>query len=291
MSQSFTEKKIKVTFILATGQFGDAANSGIGNTKVITELRVLCNVDKNGHPSKNCLKMKIYGMLASDMNKLTAATFRPLAVRKNLVRVEAGDVNGYGVVFEGEISGAWISYHSPPDLYFHVEALAGFFPAIKPVAPNSYNGATDVGTIMKKLSAQMGYRFENNGVSILLNSPYLSGTAYQQAAAVAAAANIEFGIDDGVLSIAPRGKPRKTGTAPLISALTGMYEYPEFSKKGIRVKTLYNPAVQLNGLVNVVSSAAQATGTWRVTQLRHHLESKHPGGKWLTTITATPAGA
>jgi hypothetical protein len=208
-------------------------------------------------------------------------------VRNNLVEVLAGDAEtGLTQVFAGNITMANAIYRSPPNLYFNVEALTGFYPAIAPANPTSIKGGGDVAAIMKSLAAQMGYSFQNNGVTTQLSNPYLSGTTYQQAQALADAANIEFVVDDGTIAIAPRGTAR-TGIAPLISADTGMKEYPVFDKKGIKVETYFNPAIQQGGLIVVKSVVTAACGTWKVNGLDHELESEHAGGKWESIVKAS----
>ncbi len=285
MPASFSSKVIRVSFTLASGTF-----DGTNNTTVISDLRTSVEVEKGGHPSKNSATLKVYGMKESDMKLLTTLSFRPLAVKKNLVEVLAGDASGMSLVFKGEISEAWSNYQSAPNLYFHVKGVSGYYPAIAPVAPTSYKGAVPVSTIMAKLAAQMGYTFQDNGVTGVLVNPYLPGTAMQQASAVADAANIEFGVDDGQLFIAPRGAARK-GTAPLINAATGMKGYPTFDKQGISLSCLFNPAIQLGGLIVIQSAIPMACGTWRVHMLKHNLEAEHPGGRWLTEIKASFVGA
>jgi hypothetical protein len=281
---SFSKKTITVVFTLSTGTF-DTVN----NQTTVTGLRMAVEIDKGGHPSKNTAHLKIYGMLDRDMNALSSLAFRPLSVKKNLVQVLAGDLNSSSVVFQGEISEAFASFQSPPDLFFDVKAVAGYYPAIVPVPPKSYRGATSVDTIMATLASQMGYSFQNNGVNVTLDSPYLYGTAWQQAASVADAANIEFGIDDDQLFIAPRNKPR-AGRAVLINADSGMKDYPIFDKNGLKVITLFNPSVQLGGLIQVRSAVKPANGVWRVHSLKHSLEAEYPNGKWLSTISASYVG-
>jgi len=286
---SFTRKILQANLTLTSGTFGE----GKGNTVQLTGLRMEAEIEKGGHPSKNKLKLKIYGMVESDMNMLTTLpgkSAKPLEVHKSLVQLLAGDASGLAVAFQGEITGAWSSYQSPPNLYFHLEALEGFYPAIAPVAPKSYRGGTPVAGIMADLSAQMGYTFQNNGVTTQLANPYLSGTAYQQAAAVAAAAGIEFGIDNGTLFIAPRGASR-AGLAPLISAETGLKEYPIFDKKGIKLECIYNSGIQLGGSIVVKSQVPVACGTWRVNGLHHHLTAETPGGPWMSKVTASWLGS
>ena len=284
---SFNLKILQANLTLDTGTF-----DGTNNTKIVSGLRMQAEIEKGGHPSKNKLKLKIYGMVESDMNMLTTLptkSEKPLAVHKSKLLLLAGDQFGLSQAFAGDITGAWTSYQSPPNLYFHIEALSGFYPALAPVAPMSYQGHASVATIMASLAAQMGYAFENNGVTASLHNPYLPGTAMQQAGAVAVAAGIEFGVDDGTLFIAPRSTAR-AGTAPLISAATGLKEYPVFDKKGLKFECLYNPGLKLGGLVNVQSVVPVCCGTWRIHGLNHDLESETPGGRWLSKVSATWVG-
>jgi hypothetical protein len=284
---SFTQKILQANLTLTSGTF-----DGSHNTVQLRGLRMEAEIEKGGHPSKNKLKLKIFGMAESEMNKLTtlpAKSGKPLAVHKSLLQLLAGDTFGLATAFEGEITGAFVSYQSPPNLSFNIEAVAGYYPAIAPVPPQSHQGATSVATLMKSLAKQMDYTFENNGVTSSLHNPYLAGTAMQQAASIAAAADIEFGVDDGTLFIAPRGAARK-GLAPLISATTGLKEYPIFDKEGLKLDCLYNPAIKLGGLIVVQSVIPVCCGSWRVHGLKHLLESENPGGKWDSKVSASWAG-
>ena len=282
---SFTKKRIKVELVLGSGNFGAKSDA---NTKIIEGLRVECEISKDGHPSKNGCKLKIYGMIEADMNTLSVKSFAPLAVRKNMVRVSVGDDSFMSVAFTGEITESQACYHTPPNLYFQVEALAGFYPSIAPSQPRSFKGAIDAKALLTGLASEMGYPLEDNGVTTKLSNQYLHGDAYSQASQVADAANLEFGIDDGVMFIAPRGKARKTkGEIPLLNAKSGMKEYPIFDKKGLRVECLYNPNIQLGGLIKIESRVANACGVWRVNGISHHLESENPGGQWLSKIKAS----
>lgn len=282
---TFSQKILQISIVKGSGTF-DAG----GNTKIMSGLKAKCDIVKDGHPSKNKLTMKIYGMRQEDMNALTTLSFKPMAVQKNTIQVLAGDAKGLYVAFQGDITGAWEIYNSPPNLYFHVEALTGYYPSIAVIVPKGHSGATSVAALMNELASQMNMSFENNGVSVMLSKPYLWGTPFQRAAAIAAAAGIEFGLDDGTLYIAPKGKER-AGTAPLISVDTGLKEYPTFDKKGIRFTTLYNQAILYGGLVEVKSAIPMACGTWRVHKLCHDLESENPDGRWESEVYATPVGS
>ena len=286
-AHSFTKKQLSVVITLASGTFANGDNQ-----ITLSELRTSVQIEKAGNPSKNTANVKIYGMCTSDMNRLATVAFRALAVKKNFVQVLAGDEeNGMNVAYQGEIAGAFANYNAQPHVDFSMECVEGYYPAIAPCAPVSYKGGVAVATIMNTLATQMGYTFENTGVALQIRSPYLTGTAMQQAQQLAQAANIEFGVDNGKLFICPRGTARVTGTVvPLVSAETGMHGYPCFTKEGIELTTLYNPGIVLGSLINVQSAIPVACGNWRVNKLNHDLESIKAGGKWESKIKASWVG-
>lgn len=283
---SFTKKKL-VAYLTIPGRAFAGTDS---NTKIVQDLRMSAEITKGGEPSKNILKLKIYGMKQSDMDALTTLAFKPMRVRKNLIKLVAGDENLMTTVFEGDITTANASYSSPPNLVFKVEAAAGYYPAVATSRSKGFKGGVPVTQLMQNLAEQMGYSFEDNGVTSILASPYLVGSAMQQAQMIAEAADLEFGIDDGVLFIAPRNKPR-AGEAPLISTQTGLKEYPTFDKNGLKFKCLFNPGLKIGGLCVVKSQVPVANGTWRIHGLDHSLSCEDPGGEWLSRVHAVQVGA
>jgi hypothetical protein len=50
------------------------------------------------------------------------------------------------------------------------------------------------------------------------------------------------------------------------------------------VKSLYNPAVQFLGKIEIDSVIKPASGIWRVSKLSHSLEAQVPNGDWFTDI-------
>lgn len=290
-TNSFVSHRIQVHFTLAKGTFGNTEN----NTKVCSDkLRVHCEIKKGGTPSKNEMKLKIYGLLESDMFDLSTLGLNPLSVRKNLVQVLAGDSDGLATAFQGEITGAWVNYHKPPDLDFEVHAVEGYYPSIAPSRPLTAKGGASVASMFQNLAGQMGVAFQNNGVTTIVQDPYLSGTLYDQAEELALMSQVEFCLDNGVLAIAPKGQPRTpVGQVPYISPDTGMKEYPIWDKEGLVVECLWNSAFQLNGLVVIGGSLVHgANGTWRIHGLEHNLSSHHPHhGTWHSKLHLTKEGA
>ncbi len=284
MTSSFTKKKLTATLTLVSKTF-----DGKSNTKVIEGLRMNAEIRKEGLPAKGTMNLTIYGMLESDMNALTTLSFAPMRIHYNKIRLMAGDDSGMAVAFQGEIVTANANYSSAPDLSFKISAAEGYYSSIATSLPKGFKGGASVANIMKTLATEMGYSFENNGVNSVLSNPYLVGSAMNQAASVASAADIEFEIDDGVMFIAPRNKPR-AGTAPLISPETGLKGYPTFDKNGLALQCIYNPNLRLGGQFVLRSAVPVANGTWRIHGISHNLSSEDPGGSWLTSIKSCPFG-
>jgi hypothetical protein len=283
---SFTRKQISVTITLGLGQFGDDGS----DTVTLTGHRTVVNIGCAGGESMGALQMRMYGLKADLINRLT--TIGPIATEiraKNTVRISAGDdVFGLSEIFVGTINEAWGDYQGAPDVSFNLTGFAGLIDAVKPVAPVAYQGAADVATILQALAATMGVAFENNGVSAQLSNPYFPGTAWQQVQACARAADIRCALDKGTLAIWPKTGAR-AGGIPVIAPNTGLVGYPAFSSNGMALTMTFNPSIQIGGQVQVNSSIPMASGLWNVTNINHAIESERPGGAWFTQIQCFPA--
>lgn len=228
-------------------------------------------------------QLRIYGLTADVMNKLSTLGKAVVKANPNRVTVKAGDKNGTAVVFVGNIDLCYVDAQSMPEVALVVHAFTSVDAAMKPVAPTTYRGLVDIATVMKAIATLAGYGFENSGVNgIMLADPYWPGTARAQAEAAARAADICFTFDGTVLAIWPR-EGHRGGAIPLISPDTGMVGYPRQDREGgISVTTIYNPSIVALGQIQVQSSIPNACGTWTIQSLEHRLESETPGGAWFT---------
>ena len=282
MSDSgFTKKRLDLTITLGTGAFGET----VGDTVTLTGLRMLADIANAGGESMGVLQLRVFGLRQEMMNKLTSiGTINPAIKAKNVIRIDAGDDdNGMHYVFQGNIFDAWADYNAAPDAVFNVIAYDGMKDALKPVSAISFKGSTDVSTIMSGIAKTMGLAFEDAGVSVKLSNPYFPGTALMQVRSCAKAADINYNIDRGTLIIWPK-KSSRVGEIPLISPDTGMVGYPSLSSKGMTVRTMFNPKVQLGRDVQIKSSVPMASGKWNVSNVSHALSCEMPGGPWFTTF-------
>lgn len=283
---SFLERRIRLTFLLGQGAFG---NGGYNQT-TLEGLRVAATVTKQGGVSMSQLQMRVFGMPLTDMNRLSTLGKPLVEGRNNKVRVEAGDdATGYATVFIGTISEAWVDLTDQTNAAFIVTAHSGLLDALKPAPPASYRGPTSVSVIMASLAQEMGYQFEDGGVQVTLANPYFPGTPRMQVEQAAAAANINWVIDDETLAIWPKGQARG-GVVPLLNASTGLVGYPAHTQNGIALQVLFTPSITFGGRVQVDSDLTPANGTWTVFSVTHDLESETPGGKWFTRLECSVLG-
>ena len=285
------KRTIDVEFQLGAGAFGE---HGIDNTVRATGLRVQVNISKTDGPAMGEAQLRIFGLPPGVLNQMHGLNRAAQAIRKNRIIIYAGDDDAPGaalpVVFAGTISLAQIDLTSAPDSSLTVVAFAGAFEAMRTATATSFPGGADAVDIMRDFAARMGFGFEPNGVSVILSTPYFSGTLRDQAESCARQANIGWTIENDTLAIWDKRLGR-TGPIPLISPETGLVGFPSYSSgqfEGLAVTTVFNPLLRIAKPVQIESSLKVANAIWYVYNLTHSLESETPGGKWFTQFNASP---
>lgn len=286
MAESFTKKVIETHLTLASGSFG-----GQGNTKIIRGLATDVSIERPGLPDKDKARVKIYNLPLQEMEQLTTLAFKPLQVRKNIIRILAGSENNLSEVFNGDITSAFGNFNNAPDPVFEIEALCGYYASIQPSSPTSISGSTPVADVISKVAQQIGYSFINQGVTSSLRNAVLNGSPMEQAINAAKQVGAQLLVNDTTMTLL-NANEALSGNAVLLNKETGMIGYPTFNNEGIIVKSLYNNAFKFNGLVKVESIVPKATGVWRITKLTHNLSAfNSQGGQWISEIEATYTGA
>jgi len=287
-NSTFVQRQITLTIQLGEGSFGD---SGF-NTVTLTGLRISAAIDKSGMPGFNMAEIRIFGLDLNLMNQLCTLGKPIVRDRNNTITVMAGDATaGLSLAYSGIITEAWADFNGAPEVVFNIKSVFGKLDATKPVPAISYSGPTDTGHILSTIALSLGYGFESNGVSVLLNNPYYPGTAREQAYAIGKDAGIYVYFDDvkKVLSTWPLNGFRG-GSIPLISPQTGMIGYPSYAGTDVIVRTLYNPNIVFGGQFQVQSSLNIANATWIANKVVHNLESEMPNGQWFTQIQGYKLG-
>lgn len=283
---SFSDKKqLRFVITLGTGKFGSSDN----DTITLQGFRALADIDKAGGMMMGTLRAKIYGVAQADMNSVTTLQWKPGTLIPNTVEVYAIDGAAETLVFAGNIVNAWADYQGIPDVFLHIQAQAGFFNQLKPVKPRSFKGRVDVPSVMAQIARDLGYTFENNGVTTQLVDVYLPNTGLEQAKDLCRAAGCDLYLDDKILAITPPNVPRKV-IIPKISPASGLVGYPTFDGVGVNFQTLFNPSVVFGGSIQLETDVQQAAGEWIVTSVAHRLESEKPGGAWFSTVRGNANG-
>lgn len=280
-----SKKQLRFVVTLGTGKFGSSNNDQI----TMQGFRAIADIDKAGGMMMGTLRAKIFGVKQADMNSVTTLQWKAGLLIPNTVEVFAIDGAAETLVFAGNIVNAWADYQSMPDVYLHIQAQSAFFNALKAIPPRSFKGRVDVASVMAQIARDLGYIFENNGVTTQLTDVYLPNTGMEQAKDLARAAGCDLYLDDKILAITPPNVPRKV-IIPLISPASGLAGYPTFDGVGVNFQTLFNPAVTFGGSIKLETDVQQAAGEWVVTSVGHRLESEKPGGAWFSTIRGNQNG-
>lgn len=287
---AFVTRRINVLFSMAKGGLGD---KGFVDTK-LTGLRVVARIAFAGNESMNSATLVIFGMPLSTMNKLSTLGLQVMTQGLHEVTVEAGDdINGMYTVFKGNIYAAWMDGSGAPEVSFHVEARGGGALSAKPIEPSSYKGPTDVAEHISIVTKKAGYKFENNGVKVMLSSPYFAGPARNQILAAVKAAGIAWIFDNDTVAIWPVDKSRASGQSGMyvMSKETGMIGYPTWESLGVVVKAEYRSPLAYGKQFRVISDVEPANKVWTAWRTDYELDSELPGGAWFISLYGHLEGA
>jgi hypothetical protein len=220
-------------------------------------------------------------------------SFKPLQTKKNLIVIYAGgETEGMSLCFAGEIDTAYADFSGAPTIKMHIEAAAGSYPSLKASPPIAVKGSQSAASLIEQFAKESGYTFQNNGVSASVKNAVLNGSPVQKMRAVAGMVGCELIIDDNVVKIQPYDKGLDQGNAVLMSKDSGMLGYPTFTSEGIKLRCLYNPDLQLGGMIEVDTVVPGAKGTWKITKLSHSLVANSTSpGDWFSEVEASPLDA
>lgn len=279
---SFTEKQLRVTFILAgTNQVFPGTNS---NTLVLTGLRMSAKVKAVARLATQA-DLRIYGMLPADMNALTVAWANPPVVLDHLVIIEANDGNGFVQVFKGTIIEAQPEYRAAPDVYFHLLAVVGYFQRISPAEPTSYPDTVEADVALFDIISRMGFTAEIAGnVQGVLTNPYFPGTLFDQLGQICKAVGADFYFQGDIVLVTASGQPRDAQPSVVLNPASGLIGYPVYERAGLNVSAIFNPAFLCGTPIQLESSIPSATGRWYPYAMIHTLEVKMAKGQWMTQL-------
>ena len=285
MAKSFTRKQIRVGMALYKGEQK--------RTLVYEGVETHVSIEKPGEPDENKATVEMYNLSMDAMRDMTTLSFKPLQSKKNLIVIFAGDeTEGMSQCFAGEIQTAYADFSGAPTIKMHIEAAAGSYPSLKASPPIAVKGSQTAASLIEQFAKESGYTFVNNGVTSSVKNAVLNGDPVTKMKTVAHMVGCEIIIDDNVVKIQPYNKGLDEGNAVLMSKDSGMLGYPTFTSEGIKLKCLYNPDLQLGGMVEVKTVVPGAEGTWKITKLSHSLvANSNAPADWFSEVEASPLDA
>lgn len=287
---SFTQKKIRVTFILAgTNQVFAGTNN---NTLVLTDLRTSAKVTQVARLATQA-ELRVYGMTAADMAALTIVWANPPLIFDHLVTIEADDGNGYVQVFKGMIVEAQPEFRAAPEVYFSVLGVTGYATRVDAAlaTPTSFPDSVSADVAIATLIDRMGFTAEITGEvgAVTLTNPYFSGSLWDQFTKACQSAGADFYLQGDVILVTASGKPRNVQPSVLLTPESGLIGYPVYDRAGLNIDAVFNPAFLCGTPIELRSSVPSATGRWYPYKLVHHIEAQLPGGDWRTQLVCIRA--
>lgn len=279
---SFIQRRVKVDFNINQDQFSNGTN-----TLSLEGLRCLASINNANGYSLGQLSLRIYGMKAEDMNKLTNLGQLYLAARKYQVTVSAGDdVNGLTIIFTGTVYTAKIVYDQP-NVCLEVESVAGFYEKMNPAQPFTQKGSVKVSDAIRSMLPPGFTLVDNQGVSAVISNPYYAGTAISQIQRICADSGTNCSIRNNTVYIWPTGSSVDNNPVS-VSPSNGLVGYPTYQSNGITIETVFNPNLVNGKTVNLTSDAFGTTGAWHAVVVNHQVSSEYPGGPWFTQAMLIP---
>ena len=277
---TFAVRQINLQFTSANGK--TLKLEGLRCAAVIT--------NPGGNSAFGQLQLQVWGMTLDQMNEYSSTGSNMVAVQDQSVTVTAGNQNGsLNQVFSGTLISSFIDLSNVPDVSFVCAAVAGYYNKAAPSAPNTYEGSQKAEDIIKSLTGQIGYTFENkNGATAVVQNQYLSGSIIDQMQAVARAASFPMIIENKTVTIFPNNGTRDDIVVNL-SAETGLVGYPSYWEAGFVVKSEFNPIITIGRIINLKSQLPKANGKFPIQYVTHELSTLTPDGPWFTTSKLSPA--
>lgn len=286
---SFTKKRLRVTLILAANANISFTSTG-DNTLILTDNRISAKVVSNARQATQ-MAIRIWGMLLADMDAMTAAWIDPNAIRNNKITVEADNGDGFRPVFQGTILEAQPDFRSA-DVPFQILATIRYFEQINIVEPLSYKGDVDIAVIGRYLADKLGMSYEQaSSVKATLTDPYFQGSLWTQLNNACKAARVDYYFLADRLVFAPIGEVFDAKPAVVLSPDTGLLGYPIYSRRGLQVTAIFDPAFLCGTAIEIQDSLVRgANGRWFPYAIEHTLEAELPNGKWISALNCLRAG-
>ncbi len=289
---SFSNKK-KLEFVIRLNK-GAKFQASDTDTVILKGYRAAVDVVNAGAYMMGQCKARIYGVSQSIMNDVTTMQWQAQTLRNGQIEIYAIDGETRSLVFRGDIKNAWGDYGSPPDVYLNIEASVDYDFQITPVQPTSFKGVWKLKDVFQWYATKMSLVLEYDAGDGQIENGYYADTLLNQVRKIVQDYNLSLTIEGYTLVITKKGFARTKIEKCVVSKETGLIGYPMFDSISITCKSLFNPNIRHNGLIEVKTDIAtplfRTNGEWTVASISHSLESEKIGGAWFSTFRANYNG-
>lgn len=282
---------------ISIGALAGAANPSSQALDVtLRGLRVSATIlNAGGMQNMSQANLLIYGLSKSHLNAMSTLGGRVFENDNFTIKVSAGDdKNGMSEVFNGNVVNAWADMQTAPGVVMHVDAQQEVPANVQPTGQDtsaiSHQGSVAASQLVSDLAQKAGWKFENHGVTAMINDHYEHGSILSHIRSILDAANAEGIVQNNILAIWPKGGNRGDGNL-VINKFTDMVGIPGFANQQIVVKKLFDKNINLGTTMDVESEVVSvANGEWIIQRIDYALESMVPHGDWFATLYGTKIG-
>ena len=234
----------------------------------------------------------------SNLNESTETQIRERGVR---IRVTAGYDGDEALLFDGDIRKVEKERRGL-DRVTVITLGGNVFKVSNAEFIKSYEGPVSLKTIVTDAVPSFNLTvgsLDEVPDNVFLNDFAWSGRTSDMLNRILQPNNIQWFETDGQIGFSKRRKARDTAIY-IINSETGMVGSPTITDKGLRVKTLLNPRLRINGRVKIESDilgnsarsddesarAGEYQGVYKINKIRHTGDNRK--GMFQTEILVTP---
>lgn len=282
------KKIIRVTLTLADGTSTFTAQGD--NRLSSTGLAISASITYGNGSMSPTAQITVYNLPIEKMAPLFRVQWNTMKAILNTVKIEVGEQGSkLSTAYEGNITFATINMESSPNVALIITSQSAVVEKMKATLPFTIPKDTqvDVSAIVKFLAEDMGYQYENYGVSHILTDTSLNGSNIEKITQLAEMCDFDLYIEQKLVVICKKGGDRLL-KIPVISPKSGLINYPILDQRGVSFNCAYDPIVKFGGIVTIKDSIITiANDDWRIYGLVSTLEANMPQGKWQMAVNAT----
>ena len=243
-----------------TAQYLRRASLIIGSDSELLDLSALqfrFDVLRGDRQTPNTCSVRCYNLAKPTINKLKSGEFTALALR-------AGYKDNLGLIFAGTIKYVYFGHESAVDSYADIVAADGDSAYNYAVVNKSLSaGSTPQDHIALAAKSMKGFDVEfDTSSNTTINGGQLPrgkvfyGLARDTLRRSARDLGMTWSIQDGQLGLVLQTS-YLPGIPVVLTAATGLVGFPEQTQNGINIRCLLNPAIKINGRVQIDNASVQ----------------------------------